>query len=79
MSRKFHEEVGVLFSEYLIQYRIQTAKQFLITHINWTISDVAEKSGFRSQHYFSTLFRKIEGISPTEFRERENKSLSSSQ
>ncbi|MED1468881.1 AraC family transcriptional regulator [Bacillus salipaludis] len=79
LSRKFHEEVGVSFSEYLIQFRIQTAKQFLITNINWTISDIAEKSGFSSQHYFSTLFRRIVGISPTEFRERENKSLSSSQ
>jgi two-component system, response regulator YesN len=73
LSRKFHEEVGVAFSEYLIRYRIHAAKQILISHPNCSISDVAENSGFSSQNYFSTLFRKIEGISPTEFREKEKK------
>jgi YesN/AraC family two-component response regulator len=68
LSRKFHEEVGISFSEYLIQYRIQTAKRLLLNHPNWTISDVAENCGFSSQNYFSTLFRKVEGISPKEFR-----------
>ncbi|MBV7505524.1 AraC family transcriptional regulator [Bacillus sp. sid0103] len=71
LSRKFHEEVGVPFSEYLIQFRIQTAKRLLIANPNWTISDIADNSGFRSQNYFSTLFRKIEGISPKEYREKE--------
>ncbi|WHY01959.1 helix-turn-helix domain-containing protein [Neobacillus sp. DY30] len=71
LSRKFHEEVGAAFSEYLIQYRIHAAKRILISHQNWTISEVAVNTGFNSQNYFSTLFRKIEGISPTEFREKE--------
>lgn len=71
LSRKFHEEVGVSFSDYLIQYRIHKAKQFLMGNPGWSISIVAENSGFSSQNYFSTLFRKMEGISPKEFRERE--------
>jgi two-component system, response regulator YesN len=70
LSRKFHEEVGVSFSEYLIHYRIQAAKRLLKTYPKWSILDVAENSGFSSQHYFSTLFRKIEGITPKEFREK---------
>jgi two-component system, response regulator YesN len=70
LSRKFHEEVGVAFSEYLIRYRIHATKRTLLSHPNWTISEVAENSGFSSQNYFSTLFRKLEGISPTEFREK---------
>lgn len=71
LSRKFHEEVDLSFSEYLIQYRIHMAKRYLITNPKWTIADVAEKSGFSSQNYFSTLFRRIEGVAPTEFREKE--------
>ncbi|MFD4930511.1 AraC family transcriptional regulator [Peribacillus butanolivorans] len=70
LSRKFHEEVGASFTEYLIHYRIQAAKRFLTNNTNWNISDVAENSGFNSQHYFSTIFRKTEGITPKEFREK---------
>ncbi|MBX9953481.1 AraC family transcriptional regulator [Peribacillus simplex] len=70
LSRKFHEEVGTSFSEYLMHYRIKAAKRALTNNTSWSISDVAEKSGFNSQHYFSTLFRKIEGITPKEFREK---------
>ena len=71
LSRKFREEVGVAFSEYIIQYRILTAKRLLLANPIWTISDVAENCGFSSQNYFSTLFRKIEGISPKEYREKD--------
>ena len=70
LSRKFHEEVGMPFSEYIIHYRIQAAKRFLMNNPTWNISDVAENSGFNSQHYFSTLFRNIEGITPKEYREK---------
>lgn len=70
LSRKFHEEVGISFSEYSIQYRIEFAKRLLLENPNWSISEVAEHSGFSSQNYLSTLFRKIESISPTEFREK---------
>ncbi|GHI00563.1 response regulator transcription factor [Neobacillus kokaensis] len=73
LSRKFHEEVGVSFSEYLIQFRIQAAKRLLLENPSWSISVVAENSGFSSQNYFSTLFRKIEGMSPKDFREEKNK------
>lgn len=71
LSRKFHEEVGISFSEYLNLYRIRTAKRLLLDKPNWTISDVAENCGFSSQNYFSTLFRKVEGRSPKEFRVNE--------
>jgi two-component system, response regulator YesN len=69
LSRKFHEEVGVAFSEYLIHYRIEKAKGLLLDKPNMTIANVAENSGFSSQNYFSTLFRKLEGIAPKDFRE----------
>lgn len=71
LSRKFHEEVGVAFSEYLIHYRIQKAKSLLIENPCSTIADIAENSGFSSQNYFSTMFRKLEGISPKDYRELE--------
>lgn len=71
LSRRFHEEVGISFSDYLMQYRIQMSKKYLTSHLNWSISDVAEKTGFNSQHYFSSVFRKLTGITPKDFREKE--------
>lgn len=70
LSRRFHEEVGTSFSEYLMQYRIQMSKKFLLSYPDWSISTVAEKAGFNSQHYFSTIFRKIVGTTPKEYREK---------
>jgi len=71
LSRRFHTEVGVSFSEYLMHYRIQLSKKYLVAHPDWSISTVAEKAGFNSQHYFSTIFRKSVGSTPKEFRDKE--------
>ncbi|MCZ8515506.1 AraC family transcriptional regulator [Paenibacillus filicis] len=71
LSRRFHDEVGVSFSEYLMQYRIDVSKKYLIAHPDWSISTVAEKAGFNSQHYFCTIFRKSLNLTPKEYRERE--------
>ncbi len=71
LSRRFHEEVGVAFSEYLVTYRIEMAKKLIINNQDWSISQVAERTGFNIQHYFSTIFRKMVGATPKEFRERE--------
>lgn len=69
LSRRFSEEVKLGFSEYVIDYRIEKAKILLVTHVDWTISQVAEVTGFNSQHYFSTIFRKKTGFTPREYRE----------
>lgn len=71
ISRRFHEEVGVNFNEYLSNYRIEMSKEYLISNLKLPISQIAEKVGFSSQHYFSTMFRKFVKISPKEFREQE--------
>ncbi|GKU85084.1 response regulator [Niallia sp. NCCP-28] len=71
ISRRFTEEVGINFNEYLTNYRIEMSKQYLISHMDWAISQIAEKVGFSSQHYFSTIFRKVVHVSPKEYRERE--------
>lgn len=69
LSRRFSEEVKLGFSEYVIDYRIEKAKTFLVTHMDWTISQVSEITGFNSQHYFSTMFHKKTGFTPREYRE----------
>ncbi|KLU61979.1 putative response regulatory protein [Peptococcaceae bacterium CEB3] len=69
LSRRFSEQVKMSFSEYVLNYRIEKAKILLVTNTDWNIFQIAEATGFASQHYFSTMFRKITGLSPRAYRE----------
>ncbi|MFK9090353.1 helix-turn-helix domain-containing protein [Bacillus salipaludis] len=71
LSRKFHEEVGMGFSEYLNEYRLKEAQKMLIDFPDLSISTISERCGFNSQHYFSQTFRKMTGQSPRDYRLKE--------
>lgn len=68
LSRLFHDEVGVSFSDYLLHHRIEVAKGMLLKKREWSIQRIAEECGFNSQHYFSTTFKKYTQKSPKDFR-----------
>ncbi|WP_391571342.1 AraC family transcriptional regulator [Cohnella sp.] len=55
--------------EYLTRYRIEQAK-LLIISTTLSIEEIAWEIGFRHQTYFSNTFRKLESMSPSEFRKR---------
>jgi YesN/AraC family two-component response regulator len=71
LSRKFQEEVGIGFSEYLNDVRLKAAQKMLIECPDLSISAISEKCGFNSQHYFSQTFRKMTGKSPRDYRLKE--------
>jgi len=56
-------------TEYINQRRIDRAKEIIINDPLKKISDIAEEVGFESNSYFSTVFRKQEGLSPNKYRE----------
>lgn len=68
LSRKFNDEVGESFPDYLNDYRIEVAKRMLQENMNLSIAYVAEQCGFSGQHYFSALFKKKIGKTPSEFK-----------
>jgi two-component system, response regulator YesN len=68
LSRLFSLEVGMSFSEFLLLYRIEMAKNFLVRQRHWSIQQVAEACGFSSQHHLSSSFKKHTKISPKDFR-----------
>ena len=64
--RLFKKSMGISPYQYLIQSRIERAKELLLQpHIS--ISDVALKVGFSSQSHFTKYFKKVVGITPKEF------------
>ena len=67
LNRRFRAEYGCTPYAYLLDCRIRLAKTMLI-NTALTISDVAEKCGFGNQYYFSTLFKKKLGVSPSSYR-----------
>ncbi|GKV70568.1 DNA-binding response regulator [Sporosarcina sp. NCCP-2716] len=70
LSRKFLEEMGIGFADYVTDFRMDIAKQLLVQEPDATISAVAERAGFNSQHYFSSLFRKNTGMTPSAYRQQ---------
>ncbi len=68
-SMLFKRETGVNFIDYLNQHRITVACSLLLD-VTQNIAQVAEKSGFKDARYFSKLFKKQVGMTPTEYRLR---------
>ncbi len=71
LSRRFKQEVGVTFSEYLTSVRLKRARELLET-TGLRISEVASQTGIPNVSYFSTIFRKEFGCSPSEIRAKKN-------
>lgn len=67
LSRLMRRETGRSFVEYLSMYRI-TRAMALLAQPRVKMLEVAELTGFSSQHYFSRVFRRVSGLSPTEYR-----------
>ena len=65
--REFKAEFGVTFVEYLASYRVIQAKR-LLTNPTMSVADVASAVGFNDPSYFTRVFRKQEGVSPSEYR-----------
>lgn len=68
ISRLFRKEMGKSFVDYLNEIRIEKAK-VLLKDIKYKTYEVAESVGIPDAHYFSRLFKKHVGVTPTEFRE----------
>lgn len=56
-------------TEYINQRRVDRAKEILVGEPQTKIHIVARRVGFESDSYFSTVFRKFEGVSPRHYRE----------
>lgn len=67
LSRLFKKEVGIPVSTYIQEKKIETARNMLI-YSEHTLSEIASTLAFPSQSYFTEIFRKKTGLTPTEYR-----------
>jgi|GEM_PF-1299980 len=66
LSSIFKQAYHVTPTEYVTQLRIQKAKQ-LIYEQHLRVKDVAIEVGYHDEFYFSRVFKKLEGISPSQY------------
>lgn len=66
VSRQFKRETGLTVTEYLHKVRIDAGKRLLLAGLQ--VSAVAEYIGFTDAYYFSRVFSRVAGCSPTTYR-----------
>ena len=68
-SKLFKQETGNNFIEYLTEVRLRKARE-LLKNSQYSIKEICAESGYGDPNYFSRIFKKYEGVTPSEFRER---------
>ena len=66
LSRKFKDVSGMGLNEYITHVRIMNAERLLRSGER-SITYVAEQCGFNDSNYFSTVFKKVKGVTPLRF------------
>lgn len=69
LSNLIKKETGMSFSEYVTVKRMEDAKKLLLKE-QLSIEEVAEQVGYHDYFYFTKVFKKYEGISPSVFRRK---------
>jgi len=67
LSSRFHREVGMTVTDYINKTRVQRSEE-LLGKKTLSMQAIAEQCGFSDANYFTRTFKKINGISPNEFR-----------
>ncbi len=67
LSKLIKEQLSVNFSDYIASLRIQRAKE-LLRDDSLSIQEISEIVGYNDYFYFTKVFKKVEGISPSKYR-----------
>jgi AraC family transcriptional regulator len=66
-SHIFKKSMGESPHQFVLQQRVQFAKELLVS-LNLRMIDIAIACGFKTQQHFARIFRKVCGLSPTEYQ-----------
>lgn len=67
LSMVFSQQTGQTFIKYLTDYRMNKAKE-LLRCTGKRSSEISLEVGYKDPHYFSYLFKKTQGMTPTQYR-----------
>ena len=68
--RNFKKYTGMTPMQFIVSLRVNNA-QILLEQTNYSIYEIAKIVGYDDQLYFSRLFRKQKGVSPSQYRKRQ--------
>ncbi len=68
LSQAINEGLGKSFFEMVAEYRVEEAKKLLKDQPNIKVEEIAEQVGYNSKSSFNTVFKKLTGTTPSEFR-----------
>ena len=68
LAHKFKEYMGIAPVQYITKIRMDKSKR-LLSESTMPVREIAGVLGYDNALYFSRLFRKHEGMSPTEYRD----------
>ena len=65
-SKIFKQETGIKYIDWISELRIEQAKQYLLSD-KYNIKEVCYLVGYKDPNYFSRIFKKVVGMSPSDF------------
>ena len=68
LSQAINDGLGKSFFEMTAEYRIEEAKLLLKEKMNIKVEEIAEEVGYNSKSSFNTAFKKLTGMTPSEWR-----------
>ncbi|MCR6545037.1 AraC family transcriptional regulator [Dehalobacterium formicoaceticum] len=69
LSRIFKKSLGCTLMDYLAQVRVENAR-VMLKNPQYNVMQVAEENGFEDPGYFTRVFKKIEGITPSQYKQK---------
>ncbi|KRE36795.1 response regulator transcription factor [Paenibacillus sp. Soil522] len=67
LSQLFKQQMKINFIDYVLEHRMEKAKQFL-SQTTLRVSEIAERVGYSDLAYFSNAYKRITGMTPSEYR-----------
>lgn len=66
-SKIFKDEIGKSFTDYLTELRLEKSMK-LLANPNISVKEICQKIGYNDPNYYSKAFKKLTGMTPTEYR-----------